>query len=47
MITLNVGRYNVTEDFGYNASSQPKVMKHFGEGCGGTIETVGEAGYST
>ena len=27
-ITLNVGRCSVTEDFGDNASSQPKVMKH-------------------
>ena len=42
-VTLNVGDYNVTEDFEDSASSPLKVVKHFGEGCSGTIDTAGES----
>ena len=42
-VTLNVGDYNVTEDFEDNASSPLKVVRHFSADCSGSIETAGES----
>ena len=42
-VTLNVGDFNVTEDFEDSASSPLKVVRNFSEGCRGTIDTAGES----
>ena len=42
-VTLNLGDYNVTEDFQDSASSPLKVVRNFSEGCRGTIDTAGES----
>ena len=41
-VTLNVGDYNVSEEFEDSASSPLKVVKNFSADCSGTIETDGE-----
>jgi hypothetical protein len=41
-VTLNLGSYNVTEDFEDSASSPLKVVRNFSEGCSGSITTAGE-----
>ena len=42
-VTLNVGGYNVTEDFEDSASSPLKVVKNFSADCSGSIQTAGES----
>ncbi len=42
-VTLNVGEYNVTEDFEDSASSPLKVVRNFSAGCSGSIESVGQS----
>jgi len=41
-VMLNVGSYNVTEDFQDNVSSPLKVVRHFSEGCSGSITSADE-----
>ena len=41
-VTLNLGRYNVTEDFQDSASSPLKVVRNFSADCSGSIETASE-----
>ena len=41
-VTLNVGDYNVTEDFEDNGSSPLKVVKNFSADCSGSIESAGQ-----
>ena len=41
-VTLNLGDYNVSEEFEDSASSPLKVVRNFSAGCSGTIETAGE-----
>jgi sugar lactone lactonase YvrE len=42
-VTLNVGAYNVLEEFQDSASSPLKVVKHFSADCSGNIQTAGES----
>ena len=41
-VTLNLGEYNVTEDFEDSTSSPLKVVKHFSTDCSGSIDKAGE-----
>jgi DNA-binding beta-propeller fold protein YncE len=41
-VTLNLGDYNVSEDFEDSASSPLKVVRSFSTDCSGLIETAGE-----
>ena len=43
-VTLNLGGYNVTEDFEDSASSPLKVVRNFSAGCSGSIEQPVKAG---